>query len=71
MTNPAPEIINDDQFQKLSAMGIINETAVRNIEIRERFAELKKGGGGSVTAIYHLMEEYNMSRKAVEKVVYS
>lgn len=69
--NPLRDYLNDDQFQKLWENGYLNERAVRDRYIRDKFCQLREQHKPK-TIIVMLQQEFPyLSTETVRKIVYS
>lgn len=55
---------------ELEAAGVLRANAVRDEQIRRRFAELRAGGCGAGAAIKAIAAEENISEKRIDAIVY-
>lgn len=63
--------INPETIKEFRDLGLLNETALRNFNIRQEFEQLKFQGKGSVEAIEVLMDKYNRSWSVINGIVYN
>ncbi len=69
--NPLREFLDDELFQKLWESGFLNERAVRDHYIREKFCELKDRYKPKEIIIMLQREFPYLSTETVRKIVYS
>jgi hypothetical protein len=69
--NPLKDYLNDDQFKVLWEKGFLNERAIRDHYIREKFGDLK-GELKPKEIIDMLQREFSyLSTETIRKIVYS
>ena len=59
------------KFDDLLKAGLINETAVRNHQIKEGYELLRKTGFKPEIAKERLADKYNISEGAIHKILYT
>ncbi len=70
-SNPLKEFLNDEQFEALWEKGFLNERAIRDHYIREKFATLKSHHKPK-DIITQLQQEFGyLSTETIRKIVYS
>lgn len=62
--------IPDYVIQGLRAKGVINEKALRNCDIRQRFQDLRNLGNRADEARQLLANEYGLKESAIRKILY-
>lgn len=71
MSNPIPELINDDIYDLLHSRGLINEKSVRDYIIKKRFKNMRESKMRASEAIDSLREEYPyLQFDTIRKIVY-
>ena len=74
---PPTENNLSEQLEPYRKLGVVDETAVRDLEIRQKFQQRcqnnmsEKGKPESGKEIEILAKEYNLGEKAVSRIVYS
>ncbi len=63
------EIISTDVFRKLKSMNLIDETELRNIQLRNDYQYLRKKHPAS-DCIAVLMEKYALSDAAINSILF-
>jgi len=70
--NPLSDLISNEIYQILSSRGLINETSVRDREIRKKFRLLRADKMSSGDAIDALRQEYPyLQFDTIRKIVYN
>lgn len=70
--NPIRDIISDELFASLLSHNLLNLRVLRDIEIQQRYAELRKGGFAALDAIEKIQNEYGyLQQDTVRKIVYN
>lgn len=68
--NPVRDLVDNKTYARLSEHGLLNKTAIRNYQIRCRFAELRKEMGAG-DAIDTIREQYPYIQfDTIRKIVY-
>jgi len=62
--------LTDEQLNALDRQGLLKSNAVRDQKIRKRFKELRAGGNKVEDVIEELKTEFNLSKGAIDKIVY-
>lgn len=71
LSNPIPELINDETYNLLYSRGLINEKSVRDYIIKKRFKDMRKSKIRASKAIDSLREEYPyLQFDTIRKIVY-
>lgn len=71
MVNPIPDLVPDELFTQLEKFNFLNERAIRDYEIRKRFADLKKRMSAH-EAISEIRDSYPyLSYDTVRKIAYT
>ena len=63
------EIEGTEVFQRLRAMDLIDETELRNIQIRNEYKELRWRNSAAV-CVEMLMEKYSVSDSALNSILF-
>ena len=63
------EIKESELFQRLRAMDLIDETELRNVQIRNEYKELRKRNSAAV-CVEMLMEKYSVSDSALNSILF-
>jgi len=72
INNPLSDLISNEIYQMLSSRGLINETSVRDREIRKKFRLLRADKMSSGDAIDALRQEYPyLQFDTIRKIVYN
>ena len=75
--NPICQLINDETFMRLYELGLLNEIAVRNIEIKKEFARLRQGKNSTeaiaelARRVYRQPNPHRLSFSHVRKIIYT
>ena len=71
-SNPLADLISNEVYELLTSKGLINETSVRDREIRKKFRMLRANKMNSGDAIDALREEYPyLQFDTIRKIVYN
>ena len=71
-SNPLADLISNDVYELLVSRGLINETSVRDREIRKKFKLLRANKMSAGDAIDALREEYPyLQFDTIRKIVYN
>ena len=71
-TNPLADLISNEVYEALMSRGLINETSVRDREIRRKFREMRAGKMSAGDAIDALRSEYPyLQFDTIRKIVYN
>lgn len=71
MRNPICQIISDETFSALLSLNLLNQKALRDLEIKRRYLYLREHGYRSSEAIESLLEEYKyLQYDTVRKIIY-
>ncbi len=72
MSNPIHHIVSDELFATLESLNLLNRKALRDLEIKRRYQELRKDDFRSGDAIEQLLHEYPyLQFDTVRKIIYS
>lgn len=72
MRNPIRQLICDELYDRLAQLNLLNEKAVRDFEIKQRYLELREDGMRSADAIEVLLERYPyLQFDTLRKIIYS
>ena len=72
MKNPLSDLINDDVYELLYSKGLINETSVRDHQIRARFKRLRAEHHTAGDAIDLIRREHPyLQFDTIRKIVYA
>ncbi len=63
------EIEGTEVFRKLRSMDLIDETELRNIQIRNEYKELRERNSAAV-CVEMLMEKYSVSDSALNSILF-
>lgn len=66
---PMPHV-SEQQMRELHEKGFLTDAGLKTWKVCRRFVELKAQGKSSGEAITTLMEEFNLSDKRIESMVY-
>jgi hypothetical protein len=70
--NPLADLISNDIYEALMSRGLINETSVRDREIRRKFRLMRAGKMTAGDAIDALRDEYPyLQFDTIRKIVYN
>lgn len=71
-SNPLADLISNEIYEALNSRGLINETSVRDREIRRKFKVLRSNKMSAGDAIDALREEYPyLQFDTIRKIVYN
>jgi hypothetical protein len=71
-SNPLSDLISNEIYELLNSRGLINETSVRDRDIRKKFRLLRANKMSSGDAIDALREEYPyLQFDTIRKIVYN
>lgn len=71
ISNPIPELVNDEIYNLLYSRGLINEKSVRDYIIKKRFKNMRDSKIRASEAIDSLREEYPyLQFDTIRKIVY-
>lgn len=71
-SNPLADLISNEVYEALMSRGLINETSVRDREIRKRFKMMRANKMSAGDAIDALREEYPyLQFDTIRKIVYN
>ena len=71
-SNPLADLINDDIYYLLNAKGLINETSVRDHQIRAKFKNLRSTKMSAGDAIDAIRKEHPyLQFDTIRKIVYA
>jgi len=71
-TNPLADLISNEIYEALMSRELINETSVRDREIRRKFREMRANKMSAGDAIDVLREEYPyLQFDTIRKIVYN
>ena len=71
-SNPLADLISNEVYEALMSRGLINETSVRDREIRKRFKMMRANKMSAGDAIDTLREEYPyLQFDTIRKIVYN
>ena len=71
-TNPLADLISNEVYEALISRGLINETSVRDREIRKKFRHMRLNKMSAGDAIDALREEYPyLQFDTIRKIVYN
>jgi hypothetical protein len=69
--NPIPDLISDEVYAVLETHDLLNDKAIRDYQIRNRFRELREEQVGASDAIELLREEHAyLQYDTIRKIVY-
>ncbi len=72
MNNPIRQIVSDDLYTKLEQLNLLNQKAIRDLQIKRLYLRLRDGGVRSAEAIEAILEEYPyLQFDTVRKIIYS
>lgn len=72
MNNPIHQIVPDDLYLKLEQLNLLNQKAIRDLQIKRRYLQLREAGVRSAEAIEAILEEYAyLQFDTVRKIIYS
>ncbi len=72
MNNPIHQIVSDDLYHKLEELNLLNQKAIRDLQIKRRYLQLRDSGIRSAEAIEAILEEYAyLQFDTVRKIIYS
>lgn len=63
------QIVSEKQLAQLRELGVMNETALRNLRVREQFEALK-GTRGARFAKYQLARMFRLGVHTIDAIVY-
>jgi hypothetical protein len=70
--NPLADLISNEVYEALKSRGLINETSVRDREIRKKFRMMRANKMSAGDAIDALREEYPyLQFDTIRKIVYN
>lgn len=71
-TNPLADLISNEVYEALMSRGLINETSVRDREIRKKFRQMRASKMSAGDAIDALRSEYPyLQFDTIRKIVYN
>lgn len=74
--NPIYELVDDETFSRLFDLGMLNEIAVRNVEIKQEFARLRQEASSTeaiaelARRVYRAPTPHRLSFSQVKKIIY-
>jgi hypothetical protein len=72
ISNPLADLISNEVYEALMSRGLINETSVRDREIRRKFRLMRANKMSAGNAIDALREEYPyLQFDTIRKIVYN
>lgn len=70
--NPISDIVDDDIFNKLKNLGLLNEKLLRDYEIRLKYQDYRRKKISSSIAIDRLKSDYPyLQYDTIRKIIYS
>lgn len=71
-SNPVQFLLNDQQFQLLTELNLLNKKLLRDLEIRGKYHTLKAEGVSFLEALDYLLQEYPyLQPDTLRKLIYS
>jgi hypothetical protein len=72
MSNPIHPILTDELYATLESLNLLNRKALRDLEIKRRYQDLRVEGYKSGDAIEHVLQEFPyLQFDTVRKIIYS
>jgi 5'-deoxynucleotidase YfbR-like HD superfamily hydrolase len=71
-SNPVQFLLNDQQFQLLAELNLLNKKLLRDLEIRGKYHTLRAKGVSFMEALDYLLQEYPyLQPDTLRKLIYS